>query len=186
MFKLVADLLMHGQLKFEKGRITLLEQRISMLPLYNTVEIQKSLEKLGQVNLLYFSNKKFGLEWTKKIYKSFKTKETEIFKWGINSVTLAGWGEVSLLENSSNGKKIRFKLEDSGIVEYYGESSKPVDHIFRGMIAGAMSATYNLDMDAIEVSCKAQGKESCEFLVMPAKNFDRTDKRIFQQLEPPN
>ncbi|MFH1394562.1 MAG: V4R domain-containing protein [Candidatus Omnitrophota bacterium] len=175
MLDMVAKLLLHKQLKFELGKITLLEQRVAMLPLFNVVELQKELERKGLENTLYYTNKKFGREWTSKIYKSFKMNENQIFEWGINSVSLAGWGKVELAEKNLEKNNIKFRLIDSGMSYYYGKTEKPVDHIFRGMIAGAMSAVYGKDLDAVETKCKAQGNPICEFVVQPKEMFENSD-----------
>lgn len=166
----LANLMLHKQLRFEEGKIILLDQRVAMLPLYNIVELQKTLEAKGLENTLYYTNKNFGKDWTRKIYESYKMSENQIFQWGINSVTVAGWGTVKLIEKQAENR-IKFNLIDSGMAFYYGKSDKPIDHIFRGMIAGAMSATYKKDLDAVETKCKAQGHSMCEFIVQPSEKF---------------
>lgn len=185
MFEVVVNLLMHKQLNFEKGKIVLFDQRIAMLPLYNVVELQKTLEQQKFENALYYINKTFGISWTKKMHESFKVKEKDVFKLGIDSVTLAGWGIVEVVSVKTNPINIKFNLKDSGVVFYYGSSENPVDHIFRGMIAGAMSATYSVDLDAVEISCKSQGKDYCEFVVKETKDFDFSNPLIKKQLTKP-
>ncbi len=179
----IANLLLHKQLRFDDGKIVLLDQRVAMLPLYNVVELQKQLERLNLQNSLYFANKKFGKDWTGKIYASYKMNENQIFQWGINSVTLAGWGSVKLVDRDVGKKIFKFNLVDSGMAYYYGPSKKPIDHIFRGMIAGAMSAIYSTDLDAVETKCKAQGHPVCEFIVQP-KSFFGQDVSSLEQIAP--
>ena len=182
MFEVVAKLLLHSQLKFEKGNITLLNQRICMIPVYNFVDIQKAMEKAGFKNALYLTSKQLGLEWTTKLKKQYKTNREGILEWGSNTVTLAGWGTVETLSVDPKKKVIRFLLHNSAISESYGPSKKPVDHIFRGMIAGAMSIAFGVDMEAVEIRCKSLGDPYCEFVVQPRKDFDLKKPLVKDQL----
>jgi predicted hydrocarbon binding protein len=140
------------------------------------------MEEAGFVNSLYFTSKKLGIEWAKKFNDFYHVKREDVFKWGADTVNLAGWGLSKVVSVNSKKKLIKFTLKDSAICEYYGVSKNPVDHIFRGMIAGAMSTTYDTDIDGVEIKCKAMGAPYCEFITKPAKDFNFKDPLVKSQL----
>ncbi len=182
MFELVTKLILHRQLKMEKGEINLLGQRIVMLPMISLVQLQKKLEDDGYQYNIYKLLKEFGINWAKDLATKYKFKSSDIFEWGSKSVTLAGWGDVLVVSADVENKVIKFRLMNSAVVEFYGKSEVPVDHFFRGMVAGAMSAVYGVDMDCVETSCKALGAQFCEFVVKSSNSFDMSNELVRKQL----
>jgi predicted hydrocarbon binding protein len=187
MFDVFGKVLVTRQIKFEEGKIVLFNQRITMNPAYTNAMIQKELEKIKSAHLIYDSMKQLGLQWTRDLQKNYGTKHRDVVKWGINVVTLAGWGIVEIIEDNPLKKIIIFKLKDSAIaktiLKNYGKSKTPVDYSFRGMIAGTFSVLYKTDMDCIETKCLAMGDSICEFVVKEKSKINFKDEKIRQQFD---
>jgi len=184
MFKILADLIMHKQVKFEKGKISIFGRPSSLLPTDAFMGIQKELESLGAENIIYFSAKKAGKNWFKEMGKSYPLKGQDVIVWGSNIVTLAGWGEAVIKSKIDSKKLIIFNLKDSTLAKLYGESEVAVDHLFRGLLCGAMCAIFDMDLDCVETSCIAKGDSTCEFVVKPPKDFDFSNGLTKKQLAP--
>jgi predicted hydrocarbon binding protein len=182
MFKIVADLLLHRQIVFEKGKISLFDRSASLLPTDSFVSIQSDLEKLGKENIIYYAGKESGKIWFKEMHKEYSLKGQDVIKIGSDIVTLAGWGEAIIKKRKDSEKLIVFELIDSTVVKLYGNSEYAVDHLFRGLLCGAMCTIFGTDMDCVETKCRAKGDLCCEFIVKPADQFDYTNPLTKKQL----
>lgn len=183
MFKLVTDLMLHEQLRFEKGRVFIFNRPSSLLPSDSFLNIQKELEKRSIENLIYFSAKDAGRKWFEEMNKSYNLKGKDVIMWGSNIVTLAGWGEAIIEKRDDKNKIILFELKDSVISELYGAAQHPVDHMFRGLLAGAMSFIYDTNMDGVEIKCKSIGDSTCKILVKQKSDFDFSNSLVSKQLK---
>lgn len=182
MFPTVSNLLLHNQLKFEKGRIWIFGRPSSMLPTDSVVSIQKELEQKNLENLIYFATKKSGYIWFDEMNKVYKLKGTDVFAWGSDIVTLAGWGEALLKQRNDEKKQVVFELKNSVVVDLYGKAENCVDHVFRGLLCGAMEKIYSEKLDCVETTCRAKGDGLCEFLVKPSVEFDFNNPLVKKQL----
>ena len=153
-----------------------------MLPSDSFVLLQKELEKRGLENLIYFAGKEAGKTWFEAMNKEYSLKGRDVILWGSNIVTLAGWGEAIIESRDDSTKTITFALNSSVVSELHGSSKSPVDHIFRGLLCGAMCVIYKDDLDAVEIKCKAIGDPVCKFLVKPSKEFDFSNELVKKQL----
>ena len=182
MFEIVTKLILHKQLKMEKGEIELFNQRVVMLSMLSLIEIHKELERSGNDLLLYKATKEFGINWAKDLGSKYKFKKSDVFKWGLASITLAGWGDAEVISEDKDNKVLKFTLKNSAVSQFYGSSNKAVDHIFRGMAAGSLSIVYGEDMGCIETSCASMGAPYCEFTVKPTNKFDLSNDLVKKQL----
>ena len=172
MFKTVAKLFLSKQIIFEKGHIVLLGHRDSFTPLNTYVEILRIMLKNKNENLIYKSCKTSGYEWFELMAKNFPgMKQMEAIKWGIDLVTLSGWGIPSLKKADLNKKHFIFILKNSTTAKNFGKYKEPVDHLFRGLVAGGMSYIVKTDLDSIETHCTVLGDKVCEFFVAPQKDL---------------
>lgn len=179
MFTLMAKLLMSKQVKFSDGRLELMGIRDSFTPGVTFVEIQKELMKSGRQHLIYSSAKKSGYNWFKYMSKVYSgMKQTEAVKWGVDLMSLSGWG-IPTLEKLDLEKKITiFNLKNSTVAKLYGKSSTPVDHFFRGLTAGGGSYILNEDLDCVETHCLSKGDGFCRFLVAPINLLEVSSKSL--------
>ena len=74
MLEIVTKLLFQRQLTFESGHISLLKQRICMIPIDSLYRIQTTLDDTDLENLMYYSFKNAGKDWWGGMLKGFKLK----------------------------------------------------------------------------------------------------------------
>lgn len=187
MLDIVAQLLMHGQLKFEDGKIILLNQSVAMTPLSTYTQLVKLLNDAGSQSLLYKSAKKTGFTWNQNMLKNYNTKtRREIFDWGKKVMGLAGFGEFNVVKGGLDSNRNIWVMEKSQVAslffDEFGKSNFPVCHVPRGYYAGAASFLYEKELDAIESKCIAKGDPFCEFVIDEIKNFEFKDELIRLQL----
>ena len=184
MFGVVADLLLHKQLKLEKGRVTLFNIRGSMLPLSVYVNAQRILEKEGMENALYYGAKETGRLWNENMQKQYKAKTpTQIFEWGNKVMNLAGFGEFRVHKEDLDKKELTYRLYDSQLAAEYEKSKYPVCQIPRGLFAGSACFVTRADLDAVETRCLSCGDPFCEFEIKSRKKFDMKNQLVKRQLK---
>lgn len=185
MFEIVAQLLLHKQLKFEEGNITLLGQDVVIFPYENLFSIQKIIEKSGKTYDLYLSSKELGKIWIKNLLKAYKMDTINgQAEWGEKVFTLAGLGKMKILKWNVEDSSMIYRIYDSITARHYGNIGRCVCHIPRGWFAGAACVFFKKDVDAVETKCISKGGDFCEFVIKPKKDFDSRNKFFKQQLKP--
>ncbi|MDO8428558.1 MAG: 4-vinyl reductase [Candidatus Diapherotrites archaeon] len=187
MWDTVAKLLMHKQISFEKGKIEIFGRLSSLLPSDSFVTLQMELETRGLQNLIYFKAKESGAKWFVEMNKYYHLKGMDVIKWGSEIVTFAGWGEAIIVRRDDSKKEIVFNLKNSITAKLHPASVVPVDHLFRGLLCGAMATIYDIELskiDAVETKCIAMGSPICEFIVKQTSEFDVNNDLVKAQLTP--
>ncbi len=182
MFDLFTDLIAHRRIKFEEGKIELLGQGVSLIPLDYMVTLQKELEKEGKDNTLYFVSKEMGYRWFKNMYDYFKIKPEDVTRWGVNILALAGWGKMVKVDVDLKGETLIVKVQNSAQAKKYGPSDHPVDYFIRGCYASGATVLFGKNCDAVETQCISQGAEYCQFLAQPTEKFDKKDPSVSRQI----
>lgn len=185
MFDFVKKLMLGRELDFDKGKILLLREPICLMPVRTIVDIVK-LTKNEQKSILYRAGKTSGSYWFEKITQRFYERKMplkDIIEWGNNIIAMAGYG-ISVLEKfGEKEKEFLFRLENSTVSGLIGASKKPVDHLYRGYVAGAGTRMLKEDCDALEIKCRATGAPYCGFVVKPARLFSPKNPLVREQLE---
>ncbi|MEI7961775.1 MAG: V4R domain-containing protein [archaeon] len=183
MFDVLEKLLALRQVSFDKGRIKIFEQPSSLIPSESFVSMLKELEKEGKENVIYRAGKHAGEKWFDSMREKSKLNVDDVAKWGSNIVTLAGWGEAELKEMKRDDGYMVYNLKNSVVAELYGKTNHCVDHIFRGLVAGAAKVTFKRDVDCVETKCVAKGDPICEFIIQPKQRFDKKNPLVKKQLK---
>ncbi|MFH1752012.1 MAG: hypothetical protein ABH821_03700 [archaeon] len=180
MFNVTTKLLLHKHLQLEKGRVMLFNQRSMMVPTAMITNLVKEFEDDYAIEI-YQVCREEGIKWYKNMEKNFgKMSVKKNLDWGTKIITLAGWGEMEIVNVDHENKTIIIELKNSGIARFWGKNSKAVDHVFRGMVAGGLSHIFKTDIDGIETHCLAKGDKVCRFTFK--KEFDKTQKIVKEQL----
>jgi len=184
MYDIVKKLLFARELNLEKGKISLLGHTIIMAPVSSFIELRKQLSKIGAAALLYRSCKESGIGYMDTLIKKFSMKRSrDLIEWGMNTISLAGWGEVEVINFNEDKKMSIARLKESAFARNYGRSKEPVDDIFRAYFAATGVIVFKTNVDVIETKCISMGNNVCEFLLKPAKEFDLSDKFVLKQLD---
>lgn len=80
-----------------------------------------------------------------------------------------GYGSGKLLEFDNRNKHIRISVRNCYNTIGYGKKKERVCYIMAGIVAGAASVVFGIDMDCEETKCTARGDPHCEFRAYPAK-----------------
>ncbi|MDO8627702.1 MAG: 4-vinyl reductase [Candidatus Diapherotrites archaeon] len=183
----MAKLLIQNQLKLEENAVSLFGHRMSILPSYGFVELQKKLHDENLENISYRVFKKVSTAWITDFKNHFQSKGEDLVVWAKNLSNLTGWGEFDLVE--INQKKFHYEvvLKNSAVAETIfheqGLVEKPADDLFRGLIAGSLSVISGKDLDAVETQCVANGFNECRFEVRPLKDFNLKNHKVKAQLK---
>ncbi|MFH1752013.1 MAG: hypothetical protein ABH821_03705 [archaeon] len=182
MFDIAVRLLLHRNMKLEKGKILLFNQPCALIPTPLIVDLLKSFG-VKKEKEIYYAAKKEGYRWFKDMNKQFgRLNKDQVISWGPRLITLAGMGEVVPIVVDHKKKVLVFELKESPMDIAWGNCNRATGHIFRGLAAGAICFAYKTNMDAVEVLCKAKGDKTCQIIVKKAEKFDRKDSKIKQQL----
>lgn len=171
------------QLTFKDGDIELMGNRVVIIHanfLYDyCLKINDSPEKVHE--LYETSKSSFRVGIAESIGKAYGFSFHDFFKWMTKIAMLAGWGTLKYELLDEEKKIARITVDNSPVAEHLKEKvNNPVDHFIRGFIAGAATAAFKTDVDAIEEECMALGAERCKFLFKPANTFESSPETIYQ------
>jgi len=168
---LFRKLLIARQLKMEAGGMYIFDERWNMIPTKILAETFREIMKRPQLipkiyNVAKESNKKSFAYVMKDKMGLEKIKFVQV---GIDISTMSGWGNIQLVNVDVETGTSNTNIYNSPIGSVYGPSKKPVDHIFRGIMAGALSLALGKEIDFIEHNCIAMGKPYCVFESRPTE-----------------
>jgi uncharacterized protein len=86
----------------------------------------------------------------------------------------AGWG-VAAFDCSALNRGITFVELRQSIAAALVRADQPVCHLHAGLLAGALSFFDRHERHAVEVQCRAMGKETCTFIVGPGAEVDSAE-----------
>jgi predicted hydrocarbon binding protein len=172
MFNILKELIFSREISFEEGTITMLKGRVVIIPIHIFVSIYKNLQKnnIDADKFLYEVGKEDGIYWIGKIKKTYSMKQLDMLKWGLNSMTVGGWGKIETVKVDFTTRNIAiFRAHDSAFSQLLGRTGKVSDPILAGFISGGGSVIYDKSLDCKEVKCISKGDMICEFIVTPSK-----------------
>jgi predicted hydrocarbon binding protein len=163
-------LILARQIKFEEGKVEILNQPMVISPAWAFAYLLKSATNPEEIGKLIYEGTKLATKdgMANKVKKEKKLEGIELTRWIMQSGSLAGWGKLSLREFDDKTCTAKVISENSAIAKLYGKSNCPVDHAIRGFSAGTACIVFGReDIEAIETKCIATGDKICEFLFMP-------------------
>jgi predicted hydrocarbon binding protein len=183
-----AKLLMAREIKFKEGEISLLGDRVVLIPAYSLGSMLKSASEnpeLGK-SLYYVSKECLRNGFAKVVRSKYGLTGMRLIEWLVNVGHVAGWGSISIVKRDVSPERVEFVFHvKNPPLLGLAKSAKPVDHIFRGMIAGGESMAFDADVEAIETKCVAQGNPYCEFVAKRREQFlaDKNNPLVAEQLK---
>ena len=164
MYGFISNLLLHRRLKFEKGKIILLDQPMVIIPLEyfigETVRVLKSND-FDEMMKLYFDAWKSGVVFMKKFVQGFKvTNFSDRYNLAMEIISMSGFGDYKTLKFDTNNFAY-FEILNNPIAEDLYPSKIPVDFILRGFNAGGGCPVHERIINTIETECKAINGKRC-------------------------
>jgi predicted hydrocarbon binding protein len=171
------------QIKFQKGRIDLANQRVVISPIEPMYAITEVLlENKKMIPTMYEKiRNSFSKGFTENISKMYKVEGLNLTKWLVDVSNMGGWGKTTLVKFDNKAHTGILKVEDSPFVQKFkNKTDIPVDHIWRSITAAGATRIFGEDIDFIETKCAATGKNKvCEFLYKPRKDLTATEKKQY-------
>lgn len=171
MIDIVTSLLLSKNLEFEEGEIKLLGQNVSLLPCEVYVNLFKVLSQSGKEDIFYQSGKDAAFSWFSNFIEVANKRDTnDLLTFLPKFLNVLAYGKVSFVKSDVKNLKFEISLENPLFPSHYGVSTKPVDLIFSGILAGAIKAIYKKEVNSKETKCVAQGFDRCYFTVSKGSN----------------
>ncbi|MBI4360506.1 hypothetical protein HY572_01895 [Candidatus Micrarchaeota archaeon] len=158
-----------------KGRTTILGQRVLLGPVEILVPAtQLAIDQPLEGAKIYEKVRTtFNEGWSEAVRKMYGIKSQDYFKFLIDMSNLGGWGDGKLIEFEPATLEGKFINYNTAMAEYFkGKTSRPVDHIWRGLAAGGLTKAFKTEIDWFETKCIACGEDRCEYIFKPRKKFE--------------
>lgn len=176
-------LVLARQIRFEKGKIGLSNQRVVISPIEPIIAITEILlEEETLIPKVYEKiRNSFSEGFADGISRLYKVEDLNLTKWLVDVSNMGGWGKTTLVKFDNKAHTGILRVEDSPLITYFkGKTKKPVDHIWRGITAAGASRIFNDDIDFIETKCAAMGNTKvCEFIYKPRKSLTPEEKKMY-------
>jgi len=172
---LLSKLLLRKQITFENGSINILGQPFLMMP-SRVISLLFKATPENRKTMYYFC-KASGAEFGTALQNNFNLKKDSLRKIGQDIFNIAGWGSLNFYKLDYETNTANVRLFKSTVANQF-QSKDPIDHTARGFFAGFATIVFDTDVDCIETSCLATGKDHCEFIVAPSDYLNKNYKKI--------
>ncbi len=183
MFDFAKKLLIARELKFEKGKIEILGQRLLLLAeeqVHNMIRM--SIEDRNFRKSIYIVSKDALHKFTTRLRERYKLDKEKTYEIMCSLTALNGYGEVNFEKLDWDKKLAKFStvgLPSEGLRgKIYGRG----DAFFAGMVAGAMAQVFNDDtLEVAEIACVLSNSPKCIFVAAPREVLKREYPEIFAE-----
>lgn len=188
MYGFISKLLLSRKLKFDRGKIKLLDQDMAFIPVeYFIEETRRVLEADDRKEMmrLYFDAWKSGVFFMKDFCKAYEVKKFEDrYNLAMETISMAGFGDYKTL-GFKGGVFAEFNIFNNPVSEFFYPSKIPVDFITRGFNAGGGTIVHETIINTIETACKAINGKMCTHInaSLPFLKNYKNQKIISEQLD---
>jgi predicted hydrocarbon binding protein len=170
---LFRKLLVGREIKFEDGKLIIFNEDWIMLPVKILAEVfSKVLEDPKMSSKLYYVSKDANKKGMSKVLvNKYGFKDEKFLNLATDMAQMGGWGEIKIMNLDVKKGTASVNIYNSPVARLLRGSKKPVDHVWRGTMAGGMSKAVGKDIDLVEVECIAMGKKFCSFVAKPRKEW---------------
>jgi len=182
---LLGKLLVSRELRFEGGKLLILSEPWFMLPIKIFIETTRDIINDPKfISKLYYTAKEGNrISMSKTLKHQYKLRGKKFIDLAMQMTQMGGWGDIKVITFDEITGHIIFNIYDSAIGSNFGPSKKPVDHIWRGILAGGVSVALNKDIDFVETACIAQGKPFCIYQGKPRNEWmNKPNTQVKEQL----
>lgn len=183
VYGMLSKFIISGKLKFERGKITFLDQPMSFLPLKTLKIITDDAIKKGfkAINELYFYGWHFGYIFTYELAKAFDLKKfEERYKVVMDVSELIGFGGYVTFEFVPTHHS-KFNYEKNPFALLYYPTNQLVCHYVRGMNAGGGTIVHERLVQCIETECCAINNDHCLYYNVSEDAMKELDQKLVKQ-----
>jgi predicted hydrocarbon binding protein len=180
MENLFLKLLWTGNIKFDEGRLIILNAFQIILPVALLLKLQQLLLKIGKnkaraiLKELGSYQVKQGLQRYKKLLQIEKLSPEKSMEFFVEHASLLGFGKFNLIKFEKNPIRIIVTSPNNPFaIEYklvYGISKQPIDDYVVGIWEELYSYFLNKKLKCTETLCIACGDKVCQFEITECKD----------------
>ena len=184
---LLTKLLKFKALEHKDGRFLVWGIPAIISQAYTFVYLQKFLEKImgkkEMMETLYSMGKFQSHQGFKMItdrfgYAKSIPDKVKLLDFNLGQADLIGLGKVSIIR--ADFIKKHFILDVDSVIakeykRFFGTQKECIDHYFRGSAAAFIEELIGEEVLALETSCIAKGKQSCQLVIKRIKDWDKKD-----------
>jgi len=142
-----------------------------------SIEVMDRKQVLLSSELIHLMQNKLYYDDVKKILKnefhelsnSFGSKRQDLMKNIEDIFDIYGLGKLEINDIDEKKQSASLNVYNSSIAHAHllknQNSSEPICHLTKGMLAGIFSFIFNCDVECDEIKCYAKGDEYCEFRI---------------------
>lgn len=173
MLPFAAKLLFARQLNFEKGKLTIFGQRVTIIPASLLLLLNKRCTEDKQfARVIYQAMKDSVYEFCQAVSKRFGIKREEMAQFLMKLTEMNGYGILSVPKLDYRAKVAVFHVYGLPSEALAGQlkAGVVVDHYWAGMLAGGVAFAFDdFNINVLETSCVANRKGYCRFVAaLPA------------------
>jgi predicted hydrocarbon binding protein/predicted amino acid-binding ACT domain protein len=128
-------------------------------------EIEKILTPSGFAAVFYNAGKKSGAYMTELFRKRNGIQGQTLLAAIVQGARAIGWGEIVDVNVAHNSGSVKIRKCFEALLR--SNQKGQVCHWTRGFIAGVVSQTKGVTVEAVELRCAANGDDLCEFEIRP-------------------
>ena len=182
-YDFMQKLLLARQIKFEEGKIELMNQRVVITPIEQIISITELLlEQPKLIPKIYEKERlSFSEGYAEAVHKLYGFENLDFTKWLVELSNICGWGGHQLVKFDQKNQEGILRFYNSPIVKQFkGKTKTPIDHIWRGLTAAGATRIFKKDIDFIETKCAAVGESKfCEFIFKPRDALTTEEKKQY-------
>ncbi|MDE1851358.1 MAG: 4-vinyl reductase [Candidatus Micrarchaeota archaeon] len=159
-------LLLSREVTLREGEITLDNQRVLMFPVnFIASYTLKLANNEAEGRKLYEIMKKGMYDFSIPIGKEYGLSYKDFLDRWIKYNAFAGWGmvEYKVIDADAAHGFLTYKNLTLHLYLKSKDVRKHSDRLLEGIIAGALSSTFKVDIDAVETQCVCSGNDVCVF-----------------------
>lgn len=166
MFGFMKKLIFSKQLSFKKGSFALLGHPVMLAPVQLFSGMVEQFHKEGNTGILYDIAWTAGRDYGKTVKKRQNFKASEMFDWGLKTVTIAGLGIAESEKLDMENKEAMIRVRESAVAKDLAPTDFKVDYAIAGYIGGYCSVMFDSEnIKCEETQCLAAGADSCIFRI---------------------
>jgi hypothetical protein len=180
-------------IKHEDGKFLIFGNPAFIDPIYVQVYYHKLVEKKcgDEANRIrYYTAKLQAMIGTKIINERFGYAKTipdkeKLTEFNQGQPEIMGLGQFQRVRMDFKNNLFIYSGRSPYAEEYkrfFGPQKGPVDYWLMGMWAGAFEAITNKKMLCIEKRCVAAGSKTCEFVIKPVKDWEKSELKKYEFL----
>lgn len=170
---LLLKLIATNKFNMKDGLIDIQDQYFNLLPAIFVSSLIEYFYNRNELHHLYLISWFWGYGMSQKVAKEFGLEKPEkIYSFGMDFIKNQGLG-LYCTDDYYPGEFTHFKIETNPYLRHLDltEFEEPIDYFIAGLMGGGGCIVHDAVTQSVELNCKAEGKEACEFITGTEKEL---------------